>query len=81
MGRNREGVENKNVKRDVRSRDVRIVCPRLKARSRSYCCHSKAVSITCSECVSQLSSSQSSCVVLHCRLWPAVPYFPTLSHK
>jgi len=45
----------------------------IEAHSCNHCCHRKARSITYSECVSAflslLSSMQSTCSILPCRLW------------
>jgi len=67
------------------SRDVRIVCPRPKTRSRNYCCCRKAISITYSERVSATIVIQHAermrHIILSLAPCLAQPYISTLSHK
>jgi len=57
----------------------------IEARSRNHSCRRKAISITCSECLSLwpwLSSKQNACAVLQSSVAvPVVPCFYTLSRK
>jgi hypothetical protein len=55
------------------------------ARSRNHCCRRKAISITCSECVSVALVIQHAkrmrLIILLCVVCLVVPYFSALSHK
>ena len=57
----------------------------IQARSRNHCCSGKAISITYSECVSVALGIQYAMrmrrILLPSVSCPALPYFPTLSHK
>ena len=54
------------------------------ARSHNYCCRAKAMSVTCSGCVSVALGIQHGKrmfpIVLSPAIFLAVPYFSTLSH-
>jgi len=67
------------------TRQAAYVQHNTEARSRNYCCHGKAISITYSECVSLASvirhSKRMRHIILSCVTCPDVPYFSTLSHK
>ena len=57
----------------------------IEAHSRNHCCCAKAISISCSECVSVALVIQHAnlmrCIILSSAACLALPYFSTLSHK
>jgi len=58
---------------------------KFQARSHNHCCNGKTISVTYSECVVVALISHHAmrvrCVLLPPVACPALPHFPTLSHK
>jgi hypothetical protein len=63
--------------------NVRTNVTLTRARSRSHCCHWKAISITYSECTFVALGIQHTCMrhIVTCGSCPALQFFSTLSHK